>query len=219
MSENTPGTETSPAMSHAFRVAVVILVFVGIFAAGAATGVLVTARVARRNIERMERQRREEMQRDDQREQEDRAQREKDQQRLMDQIATLRQQVQRSQQLQRGPAGPVSLGPQLMQRFINQVQPTPEQRARIRPMVLQAAEELRRLRRDTAESTEHVLEGLQDKIAAVLTPEQQERFRQMIERSRKAFRRYNQEQMRRQAEQRRQEQGLPPAPTQPAPTP
>jgi hypothetical protein len=216
MSENAPGTETSPAMNHAFRVAIVILVFVGIFAAGTATGVLVTARVARRNIERLERQQRDDRQLQEQREQDDRVERARDQQKLMGQIAMLREQVQKAEQSQRGPAGQGPLGPQLMQRFINQIQPTPEQRAKIRPMVLQAAEELRRMRRDSAENTEHVLEGLQDRIAAVLTPEQQERFRQMIQRSRNAFRRYNMEQMRRQAEQRREEQGVP-LPSTPAP--
>ncbi len=81
-----------------------------------------------------------------------------------------------------------------MQRFINQIQPTPEQREKIRPLVDQAAEDLRRLRLDTAHSTEVTLEQLQDQIAALLTPEQRERFNEMIQRSRDRFQRYNFEQ-------------------------
>ena len=95
-----------------------------------------------------------------------------------------------------------------MQRFINQLHPTPAQREQIRPLVDQAAESLRRLRADTAHTTEVTLEHLEDQISAVLQPAQRDRFNELIARWREAFQRFNQEQQRRQAEQRLQEQRL-----------
>ncbi len=99
-----------------------------------------------------------------------------------------------------------------MQRFLNQIMPTPEQREKIRPLVYQAAEDLRRLRRDTAHSTELILERLQDQIVPLLTPEQRDRVDEMIQKSRNAFKRYNFEQQLRQAAQRRQQEQREPQP-------
>jgi FtsZ-interacting cell division protein ZipA len=213
MSDESPTNGYGQATGHAFRVAVIVLVFLGIFAAGAASGILVTARFARRHLSRLEQAQKAELQaerqREDAREAADRAQHDKDQQKLEAEIAVLRQQAaQRPAAAQR--RAPLPLGPQLMQRLINQVQPTPEQRAKISPMVIQAAEDLRRLRRDEAASAVRIIEQLQDRVATVLTPEQQARFQALIDRSRNAFRRYTLEMMRRQEQQRREEGGPPP---------
>lgn len=192
-------------MNQAFRVALVIVVFFGIFAAGAVTGLVITSHVAARRLDFLKQEHQEERQRQEQQEQADRLQREQEQQKLTDMIGMLRQQVQQQSQQRRQP-GPGQFGPQLMQRFVNQIQPTPEERQKIRPLVFQSAEDLRRLRLDTAHSTELILEHLQDQIAALLTPDQRDRFDQMIQRSRAAFQKYNLEQQMRQTRQRQQEQ-------------
>ena len=147
-------------------------------------------------------------------------------------VGVLRQQLQQQQQLrqqqpgpgpmqqgQRRPPAPEQFGPQLMQRFTNQIRPplTPDERATIRPLVNQTAEDLRRLRRDTTNKTEEMLEHLQDQISAVLTPAQRDRFGDMIQRWRDAFQKYNAEQQQRQAEQRLQEQRRQKQLQQPAP--
>jgi hypothetical protein len=201
--------ETPASMNQAFRVAIVILVFFGIFAAGAVTGLVITAHFANRRVEHFMHERQEEARLQEQRDQDDRLRSEKEQQKLVDMVASLREQVQwQSQQpsQQRMASAPGQFGPQLMQRFINQIMPTPEQREKIQPLVYQAAEDLRRLRRDTAHSTELILEQLQDQIATLLTPEQRGRFDAMIQKSRNAFKRYNFEQQLRQQQQRQQEQ-------------
>jgi len=210
--------EPSSTMNQAFRVALIIVVFFGIFAAGAVTGLVITSHVAVRRLEFFKRERQEEQQRQEQREQAAQLQREQEQQKLMGMIGLLRQQVQQ-QSLPRKQPAPGQFGPQLMQRFINQIQPTPEQRQQIRPLVYQSAEELRRLRRDTAHSTELILEQLQDKIAALLTPDQRDRFEQMIQRSREAFQKYDLQQQMRQTQQRRQEQQQMAPEAQAAPSP
>jgi Asp-tRNA(Asn)/Glu-tRNA(Gln) amidotransferase A subunit family amidase len=97
-----------------------------------------------------------------------------------------------------------------MQRFVNQIKPapTPEERDQIRPLVNQAAEDLRRLRQETAHSTEKTLEHLEDQIAAILTPAQRDRFSDLIQHWRDDFQKYNSDQQQRQAQQRLLEQQM-----------
>ncbi len=219
-------------MSHAFKVAVVILVFFAIFAAGALTGGLVVARIAGHRVERFERERRDEEQAREMRREDERRERERQhaqvEESLRQVIQALRAQAARpAPPLQRGPGSPGQFGPQLMQRMLSRINPTPEQKARIRPMVFQAGEQLRRLRQDTAHSTEQILNQLQDQIRAVLTPDQLAKFDVMIEKWREAFKRYNlQQQLRNEQQQRRerarqwQDKGPGPGPgpaAQPAP--
>jgi hypothetical protein len=205
-------------MNQAFRVVIVALAFTGIFLAGAITGGVLTGRFIERRRAPFEAERRAEIER------------------LQDQLGSLRQQqlaaeraqamraVAQAQARQQGRTGqrwlpsPEQFGPQLMQRFINQLHPTPAQREQIRPLVDQAAESLRRLRADTAHTTEVTLEHLEDQISAVLQPAQRDRFNELIARWREAFQRFNQEQQRRQAEQRLQEQRLFGQPGQPGPS-
>ena len=198
-------SEPNPPMNQAFKVAIVVLALLGIFATGAVVGLVVTAHFSNRRFENYERERKEELRQQEQKAAEAARREQEEQQKLVQMVAQLRQQVQRQSQ-QRMPPAQAQFGPQLMQRFINQIKPTPEQREALRPLVYQAAEELRRLRRDTAHSTELILEQLQDRISALLTPEQRDRFEVMIQRSREAFKRYNLEQQRRQEQQRHQEQ-------------
>lgn len=202
-------------MNQAFRVALVSLALIGIFLAGGVVGGIAMAQYGKGRFERMENERREEQH-----------QRQQEQQRLTQLVVQLRTQQQRDQQQlqqqleqQRPPPAqqsaqgralpaPEQFGPQLMQRFVNQINPRPtaDQRDKIRPMVNQAAEELRRLRRDTAHSTELILQQLEDQIAATLNPAQRDRFTDAIQRWRDATQKFNAEMQQRQAEQRLQEQ-------------
>ena len=235
-------------MNQALRVALILAAFAGIFAAGAAVGGVVMVHFTKERFDRLDGDRKEEQRHHQQ-----------EQRRLGGMIESLRQQMQRQQQQaqqteqqqrqqiqqlqqQRGGAAtargltpPEQFGPQLMQRYINQIQPraTNDQRDKIRFMVNQSAEELRRLRRDTAHSTELILQQLQDQIASVLTPEQRDRFTDAIARWRDAVQKYNADQQQRQAQarlldqqatqraqQRRQQQQQPrPAPAVPAASP
>jgi protein involved in polysaccharide export with SLBB domain len=238
-------------MNQALRVALILAAFVGIFAAGAAVGGVVMAHFAKERFDRLDSDRKEE-QRHHQQEQRRlammseglRMQLQRQQQDFQQQRQQLQQlqQQQASRGAQAGQPGralpsPEQFGPQLMQRFVNQIQPraSNDQRDKIRPMVNQAAEDLRRLRRDTAHSTELILQQLQDQIAAVLTPEQRDHFTDAIARWRDAIQKYNTEQQQRQAQarlaeqeqlkriqQRRQQQQRPPqvagAPASPSPS-
>jgi Ca-activated chloride channel family protein len=206
-------------MSQALRVALILAAFVGIFAAGAAVGGVVMVHFAKVRFDRLDGDRKEEQRRHQQeqrrltqiseglRQQMQRQQQDSQQQRQ--QLQQLQQQLQqRGGQPARTLPTPEQFGPQLMQRYVNQIQPraSNEQRDKIRPMVNQAAEDLRRLRRDTAHSTELILEKLQDDIAAVLTPQQRDRFTDAIQRWRDTFQKYNAEQQQRQAQARLFEQ-------------
>jgi hypothetical protein len=239
-------------MNQALRVALILAAFVGIFAAGAVLGGVVMAHFAKERFDRLDSDRKEEQHHHQQEQRRLTMVSEGLRMQLQRQQQDFQQQRQQLQQLQQqqqrsGPAGqpgrtlpsPEQFGPQLMQRFVNQIQPraSNEERDKIRPMVNQAAEELRRLRRDTAHSTELILQRLQDQIAGVLTPEQRDHFTDAIARWRDAIQKYNNEQQQRQAQarlaeqeqlkriqQRRQQQQHPPqaagaiaAPVTPAP--
>jgi hypothetical protein len=200
-------------MSQFLRIASVVAAFVVILVAGAVVGGVVMVQMTRGRFERFSHERQEEQR---QREEENHRH-EAEQQQLMRMIGSLRVQLQQVQQQSQqggrgGPGGsrglpqPQQFGPQLMQRFINQIKATPEEREKIRPLVNQAAEDLRRLRRDTTHSTEVILEHLEDQIAAILDPAQRDRFSDLIQRWRDAFQKYNFEQQQRQAQQRLLEQ-------------
>jgi Spy/CpxP family protein refolding chaperone len=100
---------------------------------------------------------------------------------------------------------PAQFGWQLMRRWVasNQLDLTAEQKAKIRPIVFETAESLRRLRRDTLYSEQVALEHMQDQISALLTPEQRAKFAEMIEVQRTRMRRYIQQQQWRSEEQQR----------------
>lgn len=114
---------------------------------------------------------------------------------------------------QRPPSRPEQFDAQLMRRWMNssQLDLTPEQRRQIRPIVLEAAESSRRLRRDTFHSEQLIIEHMQDAIAALLTPDQRQKFQLMIEQRRERMQKFIQEQQgRAQEQQRRLRQAVPP---------
>ena len=97
---------------------------------------------------------------------------------------------------QRLPA-PDQFGPQLMRRFATQLDLTPEQKEKIKPIVMQGADELRQLRRSTEGTTRAVIERMQGEIAAVLTPEQKTKFDDLISQQRERMKRFGEERLRR----------------------
>ncbi len=77
-------------------------------------------------------------------------------------------------------AGPQNFNPQLMRAFANQLDLTPEQRARIQPIVRRTASELGRERREVQLASALMIERMQDEIAAVLRPDQRAKFEDLI---------------------------------------
>src|ERR1035437_778764 len=63
-------------------------------------------------------------------------------------------------------------GPKVIGRLVTRLALAPEQQAKIKPIVDQAAQELRQLRRTTQRTSASVIERMQGEIAAQLTPEQ-----------------------------------------------
>lgn len=97
---------------------------------------------------------------------------------------------------------PEQLGPQLFRRLTNQLGLTPAQRAKIRPIELRASEELNRLRRESMHSTQVLIDKNEDEIRALLTPEQLAKFEEGVARAREKIQKYVADQQRRQREQR-----------------
>jgi Spy/CpxP family protein refolding chaperone len=71
-------------------------------------------------------------------------------------------------------------GPQLMRSFVNQLDLTEEQRARIGPIVKRTVAQLGRERREVQLTSALAIEKMQDEIADVLTPEQRTKFEELI---------------------------------------
>jgi Spy/CpxP family protein refolding chaperone len=76
------------------------------------------------------------------------------------------------------------LSPRLMRSFVNQLDLSPEQRMRILPIVHRTAAQLGRDRRQVQLTVALSIEGMEDEIADVLTPEQRVKFEDMIARQR-----------------------------------
>ncbi|MGA2017208.1 MAG: hypothetical protein ABSH26_09635 [Opitutaceae bacterium] len=111
--------------------------------------------------------------------------------------------------LRPGPNGaqPQTFTPQLMRSFANQLDLTPEQRARIMPIVRRTAGQLTRNRREIQLTSALAIEKMQDEIAEVLTPEQRAKFESLISRQRARL-----QQFRQGAQQPSAEQAQPPQP-------
>ena len=183
-------------MNHTLKVMLALFAFAGVFLSGGIVGGVVTARLAREKFERF---------------QQDTAQRERDSaqatQKLVEQM-----QKQETEAIERAKAPPrprflprpEQFGAQLMRRFSEQLDLTADQRAKVRPMVDAAAENLRRLRRDTAHTAEIQIEQLEDQIAAVLTPDQRARFTELIQTQREQLQKFFRDQQARQARPRDQ---------------
>jgi Spy/CpxP family protein refolding chaperone len=96
-------------------------------------------------------------------------------------------------------------GPQLLGRLVTQLELTPEQQAKIKPIVDQAAEELHELRRTTQRSSAAVIVRMQGDISAQLTPAQKTKFDELVAQQRDRFKRFMEERGRHRGER-------PPAP-------
>jgi len=88
-------------------------------------------------------------------------------------------------------------GPQLMGRLVTQLDLTPEQQDKIKPIVDQAAEELHELRRTTQHSSAAVLVRMQGDISALLTPAQKAKFDELSTQQRDRFKHFMDERSRR----------------------
>ena len=88
-------------------------------------------------------------------------------------------------------------GPQLMGRLVTQLDLTPEQQDKIKPIVDQAAEELHELRRTTQHSSAAVLVRMQGDISALLPPAQKAKFDELSTQQRDRFKHFMDERSRR----------------------
>ncbi len=190
-------------MNHGWRIVGIAAAFLLVFVFGAILGISGTILYAHGRIETARAERGREQAEQRLREREQRMEQVRVNEALRRQVAQLQARLAAAQK--RLPA-PEQFGARLMERFVSQLHPTDEQRAKIQPMVNQTAEELRRLRRDTGHNTELALEKLEDQIATVLTPAQRDHFNDLIQRWREAFQRFNRMQQERQVEQRLREQ-------------
>ncbi|MDB6169110.1 MAG: hypothetical protein JWM88_1974 [Verrucomicrobia bacterium] len=83
----------------------------------------------------------------------------------------------------------------MMERLGSELALTPEQTARIRPIVERTQGDLQNLRRDYMQQVTHVMDEMHSQIGAILTPEQRQkleelrkRFRERSERIRREYR-------------------------------
>ncbi len=148
-------------MNRALKIS---LVFVGIFAAGAASGVLGTMRY-------------QEMKREARR------------------------------------ANADSFGPTQMQRFAGALDLTPEQQAKLQPILNETADALRKLRRESFRSGAALIADMEARMAELLTPEQRERLAVMQAEQRERMRqRFGDPSRRSEGGERERERHQPPPP-------
>jgi len=88
-------------------------------------------------------------------------------------------------------------GPQLMRRLVTQLELSPDQEAKLKPIVDQAAEELRQLRHTTQRTTESVIVRMQGDISALLTPAQKTKLDALVDQQRERLKRFREERARR----------------------
>ena len=94
--------------------------------------------------------------------------------------------------VQRMPMGE-RFAPQLMERLAKDLDLTPDQQARLKPIIDRENEELRQLRRTAQRTTAAVLVRLESEIAAVLTPEQKAKFDEQVKARREKMRHFMEE--------------------------
>ena len=80
-----------------------------------------------------------------------------------------------------------------MRNFAAQLDLTKEQREQIRPIVMRAAEDLRRVRQDGFRSTHDILERMQNSVSVLLSPEQLVKFEELRQRQQQRLREMMQE--------------------------
>jgi len=106
-------------------------------------------------------------------------------------------------------AQPAQVGPQLMRSFINQLDLTDEQRARIQPIVRRTVAQLARERREVQLNSALLIERMQDQIAELLTADQRLKFEDLISQQRSRLQQFRQ---RMQQQRLEEQQGQEPAP-------
>lgn len=92
--------------------------------------------------------------------------------------------------------------PQLMRRYVDRLDLTPEQRERVNPLIVRAANDLRRQQQTNLRETGIIIQHLQEDISKELTPAQRGLLEEMAERQRKLI----EQRERQQQEQARQQQ-------------
>jgi hypothetical protein len=97
---------------------------------------------------------------------------------------------------------PEQITPQLFRRITNQLNLTPPQRQKIRPVELRATEEIGRIRRDSLHATQVIIDKTEDEIRNVLNPDQAAKFDVLVGQQREKIEKFLLEQQRRQREQR-----------------
>jgi Spy/CpxP family protein refolding chaperone len=105
-----------------------------------------------------------------------------------------------SRRLLEPPRPPDSFGPRTLQRLTSELSLTNEQRAIIEPVINHAADELRRLRRESWKQSGQVIEAMDEGLADALTPEQRIRFAELKAEQRARMQGAMEERQRRRAE-------------------
>lgn len=82
--------------------------------------------------------------------------------------------------------------PQLMRRYAERLDLTPEQKQKINPLFQRAAEDYRRVQQHTYRETNVVLQRLQQDLAKELTPEQREKLARWEQAQREKLQRFEQ---------------------------
>ncbi len=113
------------------------------------------------------------------------------------------------------PRPPDSFGPRTLQKLIGELSLTDEQRVVIEPFVNTAADELRRLRRESWKQGASVIETMDEGVSAALTPEQRIRFAELKAAQRARMQAAMEERQRRrnESEAERRENGDRPPPS------
>jgi len=98
------------------------------------------------------------------------------------------------------PRPPDSFGPRTMQKLTAELSLTDEQHAVIDPIVKSAADELRRLRRESWKESGALIEAMDAGVSAALTPEQRIRFAELKTAQRSRMQAAMEERQRRRSE-------------------
>jgi len=98
------------------------------------------------------------------------------------------------------PRPPDSFGPRTMQKLTAELSLTDEQHAVIDPIVKSAADELRRLRRESWKESGALIEAMDAGVSAALTPEQRIRFTELKTAQRSRMQAAMEERQRRRSE-------------------
>jgi Spy/CpxP family protein refolding chaperone len=113
---------------------------------------------------------------------------------------------------------PDQFGPQQMKKFTEQLNLTPEQREKIRPVILQTAEDLKKVRRDAFKATTELFERMEAGIAKELTDAQRAQLRDIQEKERERRKQWMLERAKR-GDARPGPDGPPPGPPSPPAAP